>query len=108
MDWMIVKFDFDGISVAGIIQQFGFEPDIHTDVFPDRRFADDATADDACFEYAQQAGIPVFGNLAPAANACPICGNRNIDTLEILDLPDDTPGTWNLVECLVCHAQYKI
>jgi hypothetical protein len=107
-NWMIVTFDFDGVTVAGIIQEFDYDYDIHTDVLPGQRFTDDSTADNACFAYSLQANIPVFGNLAPAANACPCCGNRNIETLEILDLPDDTSGTWDLVECLICNTQYKI
>ena len=39
---------------------------------------------------------------------CPNCGNRWIETLEILELPDDTPGTYDLVKCLVCGHEYKI
>ena len=98
-NWMIVKFDFDGISVAGIIQEFGFDPDIHTDSLPDQRFLDDASADAACEELARREGIPLFGDIVPQAWSCPQCGNRHMDTL-INDGFDN-------VFC-ECGTQYKI
>ena len=107
-NWLVITFSFDGITVAGIIQESGFDPDIHTDAMPDKRFLDDTSANTACVELAQSRDIPLFGEVVHETWGCPNCGNRWIETLEILELPEDTPGTYDLVKCLKCGHEYRI
>jgi rubredoxin len=85
--WMIVKLNYDGIVVAGIIQETDYDPDYYEDVLPGLRFDDDDAANAACAELAQRENIPVYGDIVASPFACPQCGNREMDSL-IMDDQD--------------------
>jgi hypothetical protein len=99
MEWKVVSFDFDGITVAGITQISDFDPDTYTDILPGITFASDEIAGMACDDYATAKSMPTFGELVPAAFGCPTCGSRLMDALIIAD---------SAVTCAGCGANYEI
>jgi DNA-directed RNA polymerase subunit RPC12/RpoP len=99
LEWMVVSCDFDGIQTAGVMQVCDFDPDIDVDVFPGITFATVDLADAACIDFARETGLEFFGNLVPAAYACPGCGERHLDKLIVSD---------DVITCAKCGTKYEL